>query len=190
MKVIQLRGTNSVGKTTAVRQFLQRGNYEKRQVIVRNSLCEYYFDESSRIAVLGRYDRNSYSGGIDGNITDRDVLLDAILRIARLEKANAIVFEGVLYGVTFKLTYELYRACVALGYRYSGILLQPPLQYVFDRIRERNGGKEVNEDSIANKYFTASRAAEKMKAAGIPTRIIDTSKVPLRDMYKIIEEEI
>lgn len=189
MKVIQLRGTNATGKTTAIRQFLTRGKFCVCTINVQQREIEYHWDAERRIALLGRYDQ-AMSGGVDGYITDKNLLRSAIIRIVRTIKPNALLFEGIVYGVTFKFAYELSKALSLYGAEYVGICFTPPLDVVFDRLASRNGGKPVDYMSVQGKWFTASRAYDKLKASGINVKAIDTTKIPKDQMWRIIEDEL
>lgn len=189
MKVIQLRGTNATGKTTTVRQFINRGNFEVKSIFVGSRDIEYHWDEERKIAIIGRYDQR-VSGGVDGYITNKDFLRDTIIRMLRLIKPEVLIFEGVMYGVTFEFAFNLIRALKALHCEYIGLCFMPPLDTVFDRLAKRNGGKEVDYMSVQNKWFTASRAYEKLRKNGINVKAINTAKVPEDSMYKILEDEI
>ena len=189
MKVIQLRGTNATGKTTAVRQFIERGAFEVRDINVNGQVIEYHYEKARNIVILGRYDTR-VSGGVDGMITNKNVLRNSIVKILRNVRPETFIFEGIVYGVTFKFAYELYRALKSLNYDYKAICLIPPLEVAFDRVAERNGGKPVDLLSIQSKWFSAARSAETLKQAGVPVKIIDTSKVPKTSMWQIIQEEL
>ena len=189
MKVIQLRGTNATGKTTTVRQFIQRNNFVVNSIRVGYRDIEYHWDSQRKIAIIGRYDQ-AMSGGVDGYITDKDVLRDTIIRMVKNIKPNAVIFEGIVYGVTFQFAYELNKVLEKIGCDYVGICFLPPLDVVFDRLAVRNGGKEVDYMSVQNKWFTASRAYEKLKRAGVDVKAVDTTKIPKKQMYKLIEDEL
>lgn len=189
MKVIQLRGTNATGKTTAVRQFIAKGNFEVRDIAVNGEIIEYHYEPDRNIVILGRY-YTRVSGGVDGSITNKNVLRNSIVKILRAIRPETFIFEGIVYGVTFKFGYELYRALKSLNYDYKAICLVPPLEVAFDRVAERNGGKPVDLLSIQRKWFSAARAAENLKQHGVPVRIVDTSKIPKDAMWKIIQDEL
>lgn len=189
MKVIQLRGTNATGKTTTLRQFMERGEFTVESIEVHGREIEYHWDDRRKIAILGRYDQ-AMSGGVDGYITDKDLLRDCIIRMLKKIKPEALLFEGIVYGVTFKFAYELSRLLNKIGCEYVGICFLPPLDVVFDRLALRNGDKPVDYMSVQNKWFTASRAYEKLKAVGVKVKEIDTTKVPKDSMYRIIEDEL
>lgn len=187
MKVIQLRGTNAVGKTTAIRQFVNRGNFCVKSFVMNGIEVEYHKDDERGIVVLGRYDQN-VTGGIDGRITNKNVLRDAILKALSVEKPNVLLFEGIVYGVTFKFAYELFKVLKLRGCDYLGVCLEPPLDVSFERLSERNGGKPIDAMSVQQKWFTAQRAYEMLKEAGVPVVFVDSSKIPKDKMYKIIED--
>lgn len=75
-KIIQLRGTNATGKTTACRQFIQSGQFTVRSVPVYGKYIEYHYDEQRKIAVVGRYDQRE-CGGVDGYIKNKNFLRDS-----------------------------------------------------------------------------------------------------------------
>lgn len=189
MKVIQLRGTNATGKTTTIRQFIERGDFEVKSVPVANRDIEYHWEETRRIAVIGRYDK-AVTGGVDGYITNKELLRDVIIRMLKVVKPDVLLFEGVMYGVTFEFAYKLARVLKTLHCEYIGIYFNPPLDVVFDRLAERNGGKEVDYMSVQAKWFSAGRAYEKLKKNGINIKAIDTTRIPKDQMYKIIEDEL
>lgn len=189
MKVIQLRGTNATGKTTTVRQFIQNNNFVVKSIRVGCRDIEYHWDDGRKIAIIGRYDQ-AMSGGVDGYITSKDVLRDTIIRMVKNIKPNAVIFEGIVYGVTFQFAYELNKVLEKIGCDYVGICFLPPLEVVFDRLSIRNGNKPVDYMSVQNKWFTASRAYDKLKRYGVNVKLVDTSIIPKNLMYKLIEDEL
>lgn len=189
MKVIQLRGTNATGKTTTVRQFILRGRFTVKTITVRKTPVEYCWEEERRIAVIGRYDDRE-TGGVDGRITNKDLLRDTILRVIKAENPQYLIFEGVVYGVTFQFAYELYLVLKRMGWEYIGLCFIPPLEVAFERLAERNGGKPVDYMSVQNKWFTANSAYRRLLEKGVNVKAVDTSKIPKGEMYKLIEGEL
>lgn len=189
MKVIQLRGTNATGKTTAIRQFIERGEFSVERIKIGLRDIEYHWEENRRIAVLGRYDK-SITGGIDGYITDKRLLQDVILRLINRVHPETLLFEGIVYGVTFQFAYELSNLLKRIGYEYVGLCFIPPLDVVFERLSERNGGKQVDYMSVQNKWFTASRAYERLFKAGVKVKEIDTTKIQKESMWRVIQQEL
>lgn len=189
MKVIQLRGTNATGKTTTIRQFIERGNFTVETIRVGIRDIEYHWDSAKKIAIVGRYDKRM-SGGVDGYIAEKKLLQNVILRMVTRIRPEVLLFEGIVYGVTFQFAYELSSLLKKLKCEYIGLCFLPPLDVVFDRLAERNGGKPVDYMSVQNKWFTARRSYEMLRKAGVEVREIDTSKIPKDKMWKIIQEEL
>lgn len=189
MKVIQLRGTNGSGKTTAVRQFISRGNFVEESVKIRGTRVVYNIDHDRNIIVLGRYRDGIATGGVDGLITNKEALADSVLFLCRELKPKFLIFEGIVYGVTFRFANELYRALRARKIEYIAVCLVPPLDISFERLAERNNNKAVDYMSVQQKYFTSLRAVEMMQSAGVPCKVIDTSTIAYADMWKCIGDE-
>lgn len=189
MKVIQIRGTNAVGKTTAVREFIKHGDFIIRDINVNGKIIECHWEEERKIAIIGRYDKAA-TGGVDSCIQKKELLNNTIVKIIKTFKPDVLIFEGIMYGVTFEFAYKLVRVLKALHYDYVGLCFFPSLDVVFERLAQRNGGKEVDYMSIQGKWFSAQKAYEKLKANGINVKSIDNSKIPKELMYKIIEEEL
>lgn len=189
MKVIQLRGTNATGKTTTIREFVERGNFVVRSFQYGKREVEYHYEKERKIVVLGRYDTR-VSGGVDGYITNRDMLIHIIVKAIKLIRPDLLLFEGVVYGVTFQFAYDLVRVLKQFGYDYIGICLVPPLQVAIERLSIRNGGKPVDLISVQNKWFSTVRAYKKLKESGVNVKVVDPTSIPKEHMYKIIEGEL
>lgn len=188
-RLIHLRGTNGVGKTTAVLQFIERGEFTKEVELIGENGYEYHRDASRNIVVLGRYGETT-CGGIDGRITDKEVLKNVVAHFLKKLRPTTFVFEGVLYGVTFRFGDELRRICEALGYEYVGVCLTTPLETAIERVIKRSGNAGVDIMSIQSKYFSSLRAYQKMKATGAKVELIDTSNIDYGCMYRIIQERL
>lgn len=187
--MIQLRGTNATGKTTAIREFINHGDFRVAELDLHGRKIEYHWDDQREIAILGRYDQR-VTGGIDGYITSKNELMDAIVRMIKTVKPRVLLFEGIVYGVTFKFAYDLCRVLKQMKCEYTGLCLIPPLEVALDRLALRNGDKPVDYMSVQNKWFTANRAYEKLRQNGIRVKAIDTSKIEKESMWRIIQDEI
>lgn len=186
MKLIQLCGTNGVGKTTSVLQFCERRGMTAQ--VLEIDKRQYDYHTNGKAVVLGRYGLTK-CGGIDGKITDKRVLKYVIIQFLRRLKPEVLVFEAVLYGVTYQFRKEISMTARSLGYEYTAVVLCPPLEVAVERTINRNG-RDVNIDSIAQKHFTTLSSSAKLSEAGLDVRAVDTSKIPKEEMYKVIEEAI
>lgn len=184
MKVIQLRGVNGVGKTTAVRQYIERGEFCVESIEMNGKQYFYHFD--GKIAIIGRYDLRQ-SGGIDGCITDKHELKNLITRMLRVIKPETLIFEGVMYGKTFQFSYDISLLAKALGYEYLAVCLVPSFDVSILRIWGRNGNKDVNVENLESMYRQAIKTNSMLRSSGVNTVEIDTGSVPKDEMYTILE---
>lgn len=188
-KFIHLRGSMACGKTTAARQFLQRGNFALHEIEVFGKTYPLMFDRDQNIVVTGRYDTR-VCGGLDGVITNRRIMFEYLLKIMKYYKPEAIVFEAVLYGMSVKFAIEVMSLGKRFGYEYVGLVLVPPFEESLNRVFERNGGKMINIESFEKNYKNAVISANSLKERGVKIKMIDTSKIKKENMYKIVEDEL
>lgn len=186
-KLIQIRGTNATGKTTAVRNLISEGKFKIFSIKVRGKEYPYTYD--GEIVVGGRYDTRE-CGGLDGVIKDKNVMKEYVIKLLKELKPKAFILDAVMYGVTFRFAYELNVVCESLGYHYIGLTFAPPLDVSLLRLYQRNGGKDINVEHLQQKHIQSVKAYKRLKACGVDVRLIDTSKVPKEHMHKIIQEEL
>lgn len=187
-KFIQVRGSTGTGKTTAVRQFLQiTGGFVLHQITVRGKQYPFYHNKEKNIVVTGVYGKRN-TDGLDGVITDKDTMFNYLISIVTSVKPETVVFEAVMYGLSFKFANELAEELKKRGYEYIGIVLDPPWQFAYNNIMKRNGGKNINVKSLKAKFVQAQRSADKLKAAGLDIRVVDTSRMRESGLYSLIQE--
>lgn len=147
----------------------------------------YTYNAKENIVVCGRYDRN-VCGGIDGTIHDSKVVKQYVMQLLRL-RPEIIVFEGVMYGLTFKFSSELAMICRLNGYEYKAIVLSPEFNVLLERIYERNGGKPIKVDALNDKYMSCLKSSQKLKDSGIYVKFIDSAPIPKQEMWRLIDDE-
>ena len=187
MLIIQLRGTHGAGKTTAVREYIEKGNFIARDQRIRGAHIIYQFD--GKIAIIGKYCAAA-SGGIDGYITNKDVLKNTIAIAAKEIQPEVLVFEGVMYGQTFQFSYDIARWAKAKGYEYCALCLHAAIDEQILRVYQRNDGKEFDVAKMLDKYKRGEQANVKLAAKGVWIEQVDTSKIEYGSMYKPLEEVI
>lgn len=185
MKIIQIRGNNGTGKTTIVREFLNKHGSDIVSVRVGKRLIECH--KVGNIIVIGRYDKN-VCGGCDAAIRTAEELKDTIAKLIRTFKPEALIFEGVMYGKSFNLTWEFYNFAKAVRAEFLAICLEPDFETSLARIYKRNGGKEVNVNGLASGWRGSLKSNAKLRARGVPTKTYDTAKMTIEDMGRVLEE--
>lgn len=187
MKLIQIRGCNASGKTTSVRQFIQRNNLQIKQVCVKGKNTYITTNEDNSIVVLGRYDKKT--GGCD-LFANKDHVFNTIVWIIFNLRPKVIIFEGLIYGLTYKFASQVSDYVKKYNYEYSGLCLYANEEIVLQRLYKRNGGKAIKEINIFKKTKTMISSYKKLLSCGYKVKMIDTSTLKEEYMYKIIEDEI
>lgn len=187
-KVIQLRGCNGSGKTTTVNQFIARNGLKPSSV----DCCgrKWEIQTGKGIVILAKRGGDGNIRGLDGYVNSREELVQVVPAVLDITKPEIMIFEGFIYGLSYKLGAEINQMAKSRGYKYIAVNLDIPPEVSLNRIYHRNGGKKINEERIWQKCAQAMRAYGKLKAAGIETRLFDTSKIPPNQMYRILEEVV
>ena len=187
MKVIQIRGCNASGKTTMVKQFIQNSNFEIKEIKVKGIKTYITTNENKSIVILGRYDKKT--GGCD-LFQNKIHVINTIFYVIANMKPKIIIFEGLIYGLTYKFAAELCDNLKKYNYDYTGICLYLEKNTALERLYKRNGGKAVNESYILNKTKSMMASYKKLLSNGYKVKLYDTSKVKEEDMHKILENEV
>lgn len=186
-KLIQIRGANATGKTTIVRQFIQRHNLSMSYIEIGGVTTPLNVSDDGSIVVLGRYDKST--GGCDLFKNKAHVVATIKYSVKRYAP-KVIIFEGFIYGKTFSFAFQLNQLCKLLGYEFKAIVLRRRFERTLELITERNGGKPFSIENLKHTVRDVSESAKKLKAAGIKTKVVDADLLPFNDMYTILEEEI
>ncbi len=187
MKIIQIRGNNGTGKTTVVREYLKKHEYEITSIKVGAREIELHKTEDA--VVIGRYDRNA-CGGCDSAIKTSDELKETIAKIARYLKPKYLIFEGVMYGKSYGFTADIYAFAKAIKAEFIAVCLEPPFETTLERIYGRNGGKDVNVKGLLSGWRGSITSNAKLRAMKVPTQTYDTSTMSLEEMGTIVERAI
>ena len=184
--MIQLRGSNGYGKTTAVSQFIAKRGMIPENIDCDGETFELQTDGKGIYVLAKRRNDGTYSG-LDGYVHDRNMLIKLIKKLIKTRQPDVIVFEGLIYGVTFKLGFDLNQLAKMYGYHFTAICLSLPRDIAIDRLYKRNGGKPFNEDAFDGRCKSTIASYEKLRDNGVDARLVDTSKIQKNNMYTIIE---
>lgn len=179
MTIINLRGCNGSGKSTAARALLAAGASEIE-------LAPYTTPRGQRRAVLGYYvpaldlvvvgPYRTECGGCDA-VKTQDLVCDSV-RLAAGHASN-VFFEGVIVSTLFSRYLSLSEEVGGMTWAY----LDTPIEVCLERIQRRNGGSPIKEDLVRDKV--KSVAATRTKAIAAGERILDVSH--LVDPRSVIE---
>ena len=187
MKIIQIRGSNGAGKTTIVRQFVQRNNLEIKKINIKGKETFISTNEKGNIVVLGRYDKKT--GGCDLYENTEHVLNTIMWVIVNL-KPQIIVFEGMIYSLSYKFASKVSDFVKKYNYKYVALSLYTNPEVVLDRIYKRNGGKKIKENLILDKIKSVRTSHNKLVSNGYNSKFVDTTNINENEMYKVIDGEL
>lgn len=186
-KIIQIRGSNAVGKTTTVRKFIENKNMHIEQIMVSNIKTDITCDANKQYIVLGRYDVKN--GGCD-RFKNRTHVINTILYLVKTYKPKVIIFEGFIYGKTFKFALDIEKLARMFSYKYIPIVLYRSPENALKLLYDRNGKSRINEQTFYECYKSSLTSYEKIKRVGIGIQKVNTDDIPIDDMHKIIERFI
>lgn len=185
--VVQLRGLNASGKTTAMRQFAYSRGLEEKQIDANG--VRTWIMTGKGTAVIGRYPKTSNFGGCDSCIKGKQHLLDTIVELMA-EGFEVIAFEGFLFSGSAKLAKEINQLAADHGYRYIAVLMNLGYSTELNRLFTRNGGKEINLKSFDSGRKGVYRSHEELRKAGIRTMMADSENTPIENMGEIVRMAI
>lgn len=185
--IVQLRGGNACGKSTAMRQYCAAHGMKPGEVDTPFGPVRVM--RSPGRSVIGWYKPFSNSEGCDASVGSKEQLLSTIERLC-VGGDDVICFEGFIYGKTFTLPNRINALAKRKGYVFIAVFLSVPYSEELQRLMSRNGGKPVNYDVFDASYYGARKAFGKLRQTSIPCFDIDTSGIPMIEMGGIIDDII
>lgn len=187
MKVIQIRATNAMGKTTIMRQFIEKYNLSVYTEKIKSDAVYITANKDKSIIILGKY--GDKWGGCD-NFKNKIQVFETIIYLIKKYKPKYIIFEGLLYGKTFKFASNLSNYIKKYDYDYLGITLTADFNFALKRLQKRNGNAGINVEAFYNTWKSVIMSHNKLKAVGTNMVLVDITGVKLEDMVKILEKEV
>lgn len=185
MLIIQVRGSNGVGKTTVVRGFLEEQPCTVADEVIHVNGRAIECHTAGDIFVIGRYNKNT-CGGCDSAIKNAEELKNVLAYVARKIRPKVLIFEGVMYGKTVRLGLELFNFSKAIGAQFVAVCLEPAFDKALERIYTRNGGKDVNLKTLMSTWRSALKSNAALRAAGVSTMTFDTGNMTEEETRHII----
>jgi predicted ABC-type ATPase len=185
MKYINVRGCNGSGKTTLLRSLATDPLCRVTNAIVpdHKPIPVTYCPDG--LAIIGDYTpaaAGSTTAGLDRIKTQAAAKAVAEL-VGRDPEVKAVLFEGVVVSTIYGPWQEWSKANGGMIWAF----LDTPLEVCLKRIQERNGGKPIKEDQVADKHRTIARVREKALAAGEAVVVLRW-ETPREDLMTLINE--
>ena len=184
MKYINVRGCNGSGKTTMLRCLARDPLCRVINVIVPDHKPIPVTYAPGGIAIIWDYTpaaAGATTAGLDRIKTQAAAKAVAEL-VGRDPDVKAVLFEGVVVSTIYGPWQEWSKANGGMIWAF----LDTPLEVCLKRIQERNGGKPIKEDQVADKHRTIARVREKALADGETVRDIHW-ETALKDIKAVIE---
>lgn len=185
--IVQLRGLNASGKTTAMRQFAEKNNLAEKHIDVTG--IQTWVMVNGKTAVIGRYPKSSNFGGCDSCIKGKQHLFNTIQKLIE-NGYRTIAFEGFLFSGSTKLALEINDLAKRNGYDYIAVLMNLRYETELNRLFSRNGGKEINLKSFDGGRRGVYKSNDEISKRGVRTYIADAENTPKEEMWKIVQSAI
>lgn len=170
--IINIRGTNGSGKTTAVRAIMNYLTYHSNHTTSNDVFAHIYKTPAGEsVAFIGKYE-GAVTGGVDRVRNVRDV----VPACAELAQYSHIVMEGLLMSGLQQLTKDIADACVNLGVLHALTLDTPKTHCIAQTLNRRAlAGNDKPFDpakSLVPKYRAVELAHLKMIAWGMDAQLV------------------
>lgn len=185
MKVIQICGTNGVGKTTLARKVLTSSPFKRYEVCAAGENKEVWFDGDT--AIIGRYG-TANCGGVDADGYLTEILLETILRTIREFKPRVLMFEDYRYGSVYNFKRRVHEIARGNGYEYIVFLLVADPKTIVERIIGRSGNENRNFDAKIELQKACIRSAKRIARDGVKVKVIDTGKSTRQEVADALSE--
>jgi hypothetical protein len=189
--IINIRGTNGSGKSSAVRALMAHLG-KPTPFLFDNKEAGYrckHFDQP--IFVLGKY--KTACGGLDASFSYKGAADDVLLCLDLLAEKGHVVCEGVIamgsYG--FGRLARFANDQKAKGNKVIFARLDTPADLCVQRVRARRKAagnrKPFDPEKLLGKYASVVRSQEKLREAGYDARILPHEE-PLQTMLRWFSE--
>lgn len=179
--IINLRGTSGAGKTTVVRELMERHGYS--EIVQKKKTIGIHIPiPDEPLYVVGRYD--NVCGGCD-TVKSQD---EVRRRIRTFARSGHVLFEGLTINNGYTKNLALMRK---LGHPFSFVFLDTPLRTCISRVRKRRKARGADPDfntSNTQKLFDANlRYLMRAVHEGANPRVI-SHKNPTAEFMDILLE--
>lgn len=185
--IVQLRGANACGKSTAMRQYCKANGMTPGYVDTEYGRTKVM--RSANKVAIGWYKPFSAAEGCDASVGSKGHLISTIDRLCE-EGVEVICFEGFIYWKTYYLPNKINELAKRKGYKFIAVFLSVPYTTELERLMSRNGGKPVNLKVFDESYYGARKAFGKLVQTRVLCLDVDTSKIAFENMGSVITDAI
>jgi len=104
-----------------------------------------------------------------------------------------VIFEGLLISHSFQRYFDLYNEMKSIGIPMVFARMDTPLETCIQRVKQRRldkgNLKELDTTNTEGTYYSTISTAEKFKAVGVETELIDHTKDPVSIIKEILDRD-
>ena len=185
--VVNVRGINASGKSTAVRQFCIKNNMYAETIEYNGN--EWKVMTNGKYIAIGHYKPYSNSEGCDSLRKSKEEFKD-FLRWLLLRNYEIVVYEKQIWSTTYKLTAEICTISRKCGYTFIAVQMSVDYQSALNSLFRRNGNNFGNLENFDRRFYGVQRSRRKLlqKKVALYDAIIKT--IPKEQMYETIYDAI
>lgn len=184
--VINIRGINASGKSTAVREYCRENGLKPITISFRGH--NYRAMTDGRKYVLGWYKPYSNSEGLDPLNVDKEEFKLFLHWFLRKYKPSFVAYEKQIWSTTYKLTSEIVKICKKYGYEFAVVLMQIKYEDALNRLYGRNGGEDKKFDNFDKRFYSVYHSTNALAALDISFFRVDVVKIEIDRMKTILEQ--
>lgn len=186
--VINIRGINASGKSTAVREYCKDNSM--KPAVIELGGATYKIMTNGRAVALGHYKPFSNSEGCDSYKHSNEQVKRFLCYIMGKLKPEVIIYEKFIWTTSYKFAIEVNSLCRKYGYTFIAVLFDISYECELNRLFKRNGGADVNLDMFDSGRRGAYRSMKRLKEDGVVTAMVNVERVKKENMRKIIPQII
>jgi len=186
--VVNVRGINASGKSTAVREYCRVNGLKPVNIQYKGD--DYRVMTGNGVYVVGWYKPYSNSEGCDALKADKEDFKGFLKYLMREKKPEIIVYEKQIWSTTFKLTWEISQIARKADYKFIAIQMCIDYQTALNRLFGRNGGNFGNLDNFDGRFRAVYKSKESMIKSGLPVLDAFVGKISKEDMGNVIPTAI
>lgn len=182
--VINVRGINASGKSTAVREYCNANGLKPVTISFRGN--NYRAMTDGRKYVLGWYKPHSNSEGLDSLDVDKEEFKLFFHWFLAKYNPEVVVYEKQIWSTTYKLTAQLREIAIGKGHGFVALVMLIGYDQALNRLFARNGGNIGNLDNFDGRYKQVYRTRRALARAGVCVYDANVESIERSRMSEII----
>lgn len=182
--VINVRGINASGKSTAVREFCRLYSLEPKKIPFMG--YKYKIMTDGKKYVIGWYKPYSNSEGCDPLNVSKEHFKLFLKYLMKDLRPEVIVYEKQIWSTTYKLTSEIRQ--IVEDSSYTFLVIQMSISYAdgLNNLFIRNKKDTTCFKNYNNRFYSVNNSVKKLKKHKANIMFVDFIRVPFSEMKYVI----